>query len=148
PKWWPTTTNQRKHRAIGELERIIEKLVQERKLQLKDHGDLLSYMVFAADEEGQMTKQQLRDEIMTLIFAGHETTAHALTWGWYLLSTHPEQTAKLVDELDRVLQDRPITIADLANLPYLENVVKETMRVIPSVWAYMREPQEDIVLGG
>jgi cytochrome P450 len=85
---------------------------------------------------------------MTLIFAGHETTAHALTWTWYLLAKNPDKVAKMREELDRVLRGRRIDVADLSNLPYLKMVVKESLRLLPSVWAYAREAQRDLVIEG
>ncbi|UCF45660.1 MAG: cytochrome P450, partial [Myxococcales bacterium] len=85
---------------------------------------------------------------MTLIFAGHETTAHALTWTWYLLAKNPDKVAKMREELDRVLQGRRIEVEDLSNLPYLEMVVKESLRLLPSVWAYARQAQRDLVIEG
>jgi cytochrome P450 len=105
-------------------------------------------MVFVEDEQGRMSDQQLRDEAMTLIFAGHETTAHALTWAWYLLAKNPDTAAKLREEVDQVLGSRRIDVSDLPNLPYLEMVIKETLRLMPSVWAYAREAQRDVVIEG
>ncbi|UCH30248.1 MAG: cytochrome P450, partial [Myxococcales bacterium] len=91
---------------------------------------------------------QLRDEAMTLIFAGHETTAHALVWTWYLLAKNPEKTAKLREELERVVGDRRVEVDDLPTLPYLEMTVKESLRLMPSVWAYAREAQRNLVIEG
>jgi cytochrome P450 len=104
----------------------------------------------AVDEESGkgMTNQQLRDEIMTLFLAGHETTANALTWIWYLLSQHPAVDAKLGEELDRVLEGRGPTAADLPQLPYTEMVVRESMRLYPPAPGFAREPIEDVRLGG
>jgi cytochrome P450 len=95
-----------------------------------------------------MSDKQLRDEAMTLIFAGHETTAHALTWTWYLLAKNPDKVAKMRDELTRVLQGRRADVEDLPNLPYLEMVVKESLRLLPSVWAYARQAQRDLIIEG
>ena len=95
----------------------------------EDRGDLLSMLLHAQDEESgrRMTDRQLRDECMTLFLAGHETTANTLAWAWFLLSGHPEAEARLHDELDRVLDGRPPTLADLPRLPYTESVVNETL---------------------
>ncbi|MDH3728308.1 MAG: cytochrome P450, partial [Myxococcales bacterium] len=91
PDWWPTAKNRRKKRAIAKIEEIIRRVLDERRTTKKDRGDLFSHMVFVEDEQGGMSDKQLRDEAMTLIFAGHETTAHALTWTWYLLAKNPDK---------------------------------------------------------
>jgi cytochrome P450 len=95
-----------------------------------------------------MSLQQLRDEVMTLLLAGHETTAVSLSWIWSLLSTHPEVEQKLWDELAHILNGRSPTMQDLAALPYTERVVKEAMRVYPPVWALTRTALEDFDIGG
>jgi len=148
PDWWPTSENRRKKAAIAEIEKIIARVHQERLTHQEDRGDLFSHMVFVEDEQGRMSDKQLRDETMTLIFAGHETTAHALTWTWYLLATHSDKVEKMHEELERVVGDRRIEVKDLPNLPYLEMVVKETLRLLPSVWAYARQAQRDLVIDG
>ena len=148
PDWWPAADNRRKKRAIAKIEEIIRRAHQERLRNQTDRGDLFSHMVFAEDEEGRMSDKQLRDEAMTLIFAGHETTAHALTWTWYLLAKNPHKVAKLRAELERVVGGRRVEVQDLPNLPYLEMVVKESLRLMPSVWAYARQAQCDLVIEG
>jgi cytochrome P450 len=95
-----------------------------------------------------MSDKQLRDEAMTLIFAGHETTAHALTWTWYLLAKNPDKVAKIREELGSVLNGRRAEVEDLPNLLYLEMVVKESLRLLPSVWSYARQAQRDLVVEG
>jgi cytochrome P450 len=148
PDWWPTAENRRKRRAIAKIEDIIRRVHEERLTNRKDRGDLFSHMVFVGDEQGRMSDKQLRDEAMTLIFAGHETTAHALTWTWYLLAKNPDKVAKMREELGQVLGGRRVGVEDLANLPYLEMVVKESLRLLPSVWAYARQAQRDLVIEG
>ncbi len=148
PKWWPSKANRQKILAIREIEGIIHDIINERRASGEDRGDLLSMLVFAKDDAGGgMTDQQLRDESMTLFFAGHETTAHALTWMWFLLARHPAVQTRLKEELRGVLGDRSLTVADLPNLPYLDMVVKESMRILPSVWSFMRQPIEDTQIG-
>ncbi|MCA9528860.1 MAG: cytochrome P450 [Myxococcales bacterium] len=148
PRWWPSAGNRRKMRAIGDMERVIRSHVQARRTEGRDHGDLMSHLVFVTDDEGSaMTERQLRDEMMTLFFAGHETTAGVLTWAWWLLATHPDKLATLREELDRVVGRAPIRVEDLPNLPYLEKVVKESLRLQPSVWCYMREATKDLRMG-
>ena len=85
---------------------------------------------------------------MTLFFAGHETTAHAMTWMWYLLARNPSVTSRLVSDIDRVTGGAPLALAHLGQLPWLEQTVKEAMRLLPSVWVYMKEPTEDVEVGG
>ncbi|MGB5694514.1 MAG: cytochrome P450 [Polyangiales bacterium] len=148
PGWWPTADNRRKKRAISSIEQIIRRVHAERRSNNKDRGDLFSHMVFVEDEHGGMSDEQLRDEAMTLIFAGHETTAHALTWTWYLLAKNPDKVAKMREELDRVLGGRRVEVDDLPLLPYLEMAVKESLRLLPSVWAYARQAQRDLVIEG
>ena len=148
PRWWPTEANRRKYKAIHALEEIIWRVLADRRKNGEDRGDLFSHMVFARDDAGGMSDKQLRDESMTLIFAGHETTAHALTWTWYLLAKHPEIAARVREELTRVLGSERVTVEHLPQLTYLESVLKESLRVLPSVWAYAREAQEDLTLAG
>jgi cytochrome P450 len=89
----------------------------------------------------------MRDELMTLIFAGHETTAHTLTWAWYLLASNRDKLEKAQRELDETIGDRAIGIDDLRELPYLEMCLKESLRRLPAVWIYGREAQTDLRLG-
>jgi cytochrome P450 len=112
--------------------------------------DLLSALLAAvdADDGTRMSDQQLRDEMMTLFLAGHETTANALTWTWYLLSQHPHLEARLVDETNRVLKGRDPGATDLQNLPFSEMVVREAMRLYPPAPGFTREPIEDVTIGG
>jgi cytochrome P450 len=148
PRWWPSERNKRMVRALDSMNGVIERLITARRKQKEDRGDLMSHIVFAADEEGSMSAQQMRDELMTLIFAGHETTAHTLTWAWYLLATNRDKLAKAQREIDETLGNRPIGIDDLRQLPYLEMCLKESLRRLPAVWIYGREAQTDLHLGG
>jgi cytochrome P450 len=95
-----------------------------------------------------MTDRQLRDEMMTLFLAGHETTAIVLAWTWYLLASHPDAATKLAEELDQVLGGRAPTMADLPRLRYTEHIVQESMRLYPPAYVIGREPLEKCVLGG
>lgn len=148
PRWWPSPANRRKVKAIDDIEQIVMGLVTGARATGEDKGDLMSMLVGARYEDGTaMGDKQLRDELMTLVFAGHETTAHSLVWMWYLLSRHPHVLRRLTSELDAHLGRRPPNIDDLADLPYLGRVVKEAMRLMPSVWTFMREPMEDVKIG-
>jgi cytochrome P450 len=148
PKWWPGATNKRKLKAIADIENIVQGIIDERRASKQDRGDLLSMMVFAQDEEGKgMNNTELRDQAMTLIFAGHETTAMALSWMAYLMGQHQDVVQKMRDEIQEAVGDGILSVSDLPKLPYLEMVVKESMRILPSVWAFMREPTEDVQMG-
>jgi cytochrome P450 len=150
PDWIPTPLNLRVERAARRLDRLILSIIAERRRSGEDRGDLLSLLLHAQDEESgrRMSDHQLRDEVMTLFMAGHETTANTLAWVWYLLANHPESEAKLRAELDQVLGDRPPMIADFPRLRYAGMVVTEALRVYPTVWMLGREAIEPVELGG
>lgn len=149
PLWIPTATNRRFKQAVGRLNALIYRFIDERRKSGKDNGDLLSMLLMAQGDDGsQMTDIQVRDEAMTLFGAGHETTAVTLTWAWYLLSQHPDVEARLHEELAAVLGGRAPTIADLPNLPYTDMVIKETMRLYPPAFTASRQMLEPITLGG
>jgi cytochrome P450 len=150
PEWIPTRRNMREKRALARLDGILQQLIWTRRASGEARGNLLSMLLMAVDEDSgaRMSDRQLRDEMMTLFLAGHETTANALTWTWYLLSRHPHVEARLVDELQRVLAGRAPTAADLPNLPYTEMIVREAIRLYPPAPGFAREPIEDVVIGG
>ncbi|HLX37846.1 MAG TPA: cytochrome P450 [Candidatus Binataceae bacterium] len=148
--WLPTPANLRFNRAVRELRSLVLDIIAKRRAEGRDYGDLLSMLLAVRDEEtGEgMNNEQLRDEMLTLILAGHETTATALSWIWYLLSQHPEVEAKLHAELDAVLGGRAPTMADLASLSYTGMVVDESMRIFPPVWAVGRAAiADDEIMG-
>jgi len=133
------------------LDAIIYRLIEERRRSGRDHGDLLSMLLLAQDIEGdggQMTDAQLRDELMTIFLAGHETTANAMTWTWYLLSQNPEVEAKLHQEIDEVLEGRLPVFDEVARLKYTEMVLAESMRLYPPAWALGRMALNDFEIGG
>ncbi len=140
----------RLRRARKTLDKIIYKIIDERRLTSEDRGDLLSMLLLAQDEDDgtAMSDKQIRDEVMTLFLAGHETTANAMTWTWYLLSQNPEKEAKLHEEIDRVLAGRVPAIDDVPNLKYTEHVIAESMRLYPPAWAVGRYAVEDHQLDG
>lgn len=149
PRWWPTRRNRRKMRAIRDIENIVHAVVSERRESGRDHGDLLSMLMAARDESGQgLSDTELRDQCMTIFFAGHETTAHAMTWTWYLLAQYPEIAQRLADEIDAATGGEPLTVRHLPQLPYLEMTVQESMRILPSVWVFIKEPTEDTEIRG
>jgi len=141
----------RRSRAAREtLDRIIYAMIAERRTSPSDRGDLLSMLLMAQDEEagGQgMSDLEVRDEAMTIFLAGHETTANALAWTWYLLSQTPEVEAALHEEIDRVLGGRLPTVADIPALPFVEKVVTESMRLYPPAWIIGRRALEDYEVG-
>jgi cytochrome P450 len=147
----PLPATRRFNRARARLDRTVLRLIAERRASGEDTGDLLSMLLLAQDVEGDgrgMTDEQLRDECMTLLLAGHETTANALTWTWYLLSQHPEVEAKLHAELDEALEGRVPTFEDLRRLPYTERVLTESMRLYPPAWVIGRRAVADVPVGG
>jgi cytochrome P450 len=141
----PLPFMKRFERARETLDRIIYRMIRERRESGEDKGDLLSMLLMAVDDEdrasGGMTDLQVRDEAMTLFLAGHETTANALTWTWYLLSQHPQIAARMHAEIDAVLGDREKTpgVDDLPQLKYVEMVLAEGMRLYPPAWAIGRK---------
>lgn len=140
--------HRRQAQAVDELKRIVDDIIRERAARGEDAGDLLSMLLAARDEDGQpMSGSQLRDEVITLFTAGHETTANAVTWTLCLLAQHPDIECKLRAELAG-LHGTPPTVRDLQRLPYLEQVVKESMRLYPPAGGATREPIEDVDLGG
>jgi len=149
PEWIPTASNRKRKEAVRALDEIVMGIINERRASAEDQGDLLSMLMMATDEDGHgMTDRQLRDEAVTLVLAGHETTANALAWTWYLLSEHPEVESKLHAELTRVLGDRLPTPEDLRQLEYADMVIKESMRLYPPIPSIARLANEDMVIGG
>lgn len=145
----PTPGHRRYFNAVSEIDRIVYRIIGERRASGSDEGDLLSMLLEAQDEDGsQMTDAQLRDEVMTLFLAGHETTALALSWSWYLLASNPEAEKKFHAELDEVLGGRAPEVSDLPKLAYTEMIAKETMRLYPPAYAVGREAIEETELGG
>lgn len=138
-----------RHRATQDLNRIIDGIIRERRASSEQRGDLLGTLLRVRDADGKpMNDAQLRDEVMTLFLAGHETTALSLSWTCYLLAQHPEVEAKLVEELRAVLGDREPATDDVPRLRYTEMVLKESMRLYPAVWGIGRRAIADCEIGG
>ena len=138
-------------RALAELDSIIFRIIEDRRASPEDRGDLLSMLMLAADDEGtgqRMDDRQLRDEIVTIFLAGHETTANTLAWTLYLLSLNPHCEAKMMTEIGEVLGQRSATSADFGALVYTKQVISESMRLYPPAWALGRSPTEDYAMGG
>lgn len=148
----PLPQNKRFQKARERLDATIYRIINERRKDGEDHGDLLSMLLLAQDEEdrsgGGMTDEQVRDESMTIFLAGHETTANALTWTFYLLSQHPDVEAKLHEELDRILEGKTPAMDDVARLKYTEMILTEAMRLYPPAWAVGRLSVREHEVGG
>jgi cytochrome P450 len=150
PFWVPTPGNLRARRAIRRLDAIVDRIIAERRAITDDRGDLLSMLVQAqdADDGTRMTPRQLRDEVMTIFLAGHETTAVTLSWTWYLLAQHPEVRARLDAELRAALDGRPPAAEDLPRLAYTAAIVSESLRLFPPAYGLGRQAAGATTLGG
>ena len=149
PSWLPTLRNIRAALATRRLNKIIYRIIGQRRTAGDDAGDLLSMLLHAQDEDGsRMTDRQLRDEVITLFLAGHETTALALSWTWWLLAQHPQVEEKLHAELNSLLGGRTPTLENLPKPCYLDHVITESMRLYPPAWGMARLTIEDAEIGG
>jgi cytochrome P450 len=147
----PVPGTLRMRRARERLDATIYRAIAERRASTDDRDDLLGMLLAARDDEGDgrgMTDLQLRDELLTLFLAGHETTANALAWTWHLLALNPGAEARLHEELRTVLAGRAPAAADYGALPYTRAVFAESMRLHPPAWTVGREPLEDFAAGG
>ncbi len=145
----PLPSNRRFRRAQERLDATVYRIIAERRASGEDRGDLLSMLLQAEDDDRTpMTARQVRDEAMTLFLAGHETTANALTWSFYLLSQHPAVADRLRAELDAVLGGRLPTVEDISRLSYTANALTESMRLYPPAWVIGRETIRDYALNG
>lgn len=150
PEWLPTPGNARFKKAVAALDEVVLGLIAERRRTQEKKPDLLAMLMESVDpESGEgMTDAQLRDEVMTIFLAGHETTANTLAWTVMLLGQAPEVMRRAVAEVDAVVGARPVTMEDLPKLPYIANVVKESLRLYPPVWSLGRRVVEDDVVEG
>ena len=148
PLAWPI--HRRYHRAVRQLDAVVQRIITERRQRSQDRADLLSMLLKAQDEDDGsfMTDAELRDEVRSLLLAGHETTANALTWAWYLLMRHPDWYDRLHDEVANVLQGRAPGVEDLPNLPLTQQIFKETLRLYPPASLLNREVIKPIEVGG
>ena len=147
PDWLPTSENRQYHAAIETLEGVIDDVVAERRRDGIEGDDLLSILLRAKDD-GQIGDKQVRDEAMTMLLAGHDTTALTLTYALYLLSEHPEAEQRLQAEVDEVLDGNRPGMTDIPNLEYTRWVLDEAMRLYPPVYTMFRQPTEEVDLGG
>jgi len=145
----PLVFSRREGRAIRHLNEIIGGIIRERRASDQHREDLLDMLLRARDADGKpMSDMQLRDEVMTLFLAGHETTAIALSWACHLIAQNPLVETRLADELRTVLGGRALTLEDLPRLRYTEMVLKETLRLYPAVWGIGRRAIAECELGG
>jgi len=145
----PVPKLRRARMARARLDAIIYRMIADRRSSGGDRGDLLSMLLAAQDEDDGrgMTDLQVRDEAMTIFLAGHETTANALTWTWFLLSGAPDVEARLHDEIARALEGRLPSVTDLPSLPFVERVVTESMRLYPPAWIIGRRAIDEYRVG-
>jgi cytochrome P450 len=153
PFWIPDSIplpgNIRYRRGVQRMDRLVARIIAERRDKAGDRGDLLSLLMQARDEAGRpMSEGQIRDEVITMLLAGHETTALTVSWTWYLLGLHPAADAQLAAEVREVLGGRPPTIDDLPRLRFTGQVVSEAMRLYPPAYAIGREALKDCEIGG
>jgi cytochrome P450 len=148
--WLPLPALNPSQQRIAQLDAIVYHMIQARRQDNVDTGDLISVFLAATDEEtGEpISDRQVRDEVVTLFLAGHETTAQTLAWIWVLLAQHPDVEAKLHAELSQILDGCPPTLADLPQLIYTEAIIKEALRLYPSTWVLFREALVDLELDG
>ncbi|MGO0059288.1 cytochrome P450 [Brevibacillus fluminis] len=148
----PTKGNREFQQAAELLDKTIYAIIDARRKEPPgtEHTDLLAMLLAARDEEDGtgMSDKQVRDEVMTIFVAGHETTANTLSWTWYLLSQHPEIEARFHQELDEVLEGRVPAVDDIPHLPYVNQIVQESMRLYPAAWMINREVVEEVEIGG
>ena len=138
PEWIPRPNAHRASRAFGESDRVIRRVIEERR---RNDGpdDLLTMLLAVPDGEEPMSAKEVRDHVATIFTAGHDTTANALTWTFYLLSQHPAELRRLEDELDRVVGDRAATADDVPNLVFTRMVIEESMRLYPPAHTISRQ---------
>lgn len=145
----PTKKNRELKHAVESLREMIDRIIEQRRTKdKKETDDLLSSLLAAWDEEGnELTEEELRDQVMTIFLAGHETTAHTLSWTWYLLSQHPEVETKLSHEMNEVLSGRAPRYQDVRQLRYATQIIQESMRLYPAAWAIPRQVVKRVEIG-
>src|SRR5262245_1198264 len=149
PLWVPTPRNLRAKAGVRRIERIIYRIIAERRASGRDAGDLLSTLLQVQDEDGsRMNDRQLRDETITLFLAGHETTASTLSWTWWLLAQNPAIEKRFHEELYGVLGGRAPALDDLPKLTYLGHVLTESLRLYPPAWGMARLAEEEHEIAG
>jgi cytochrome P450 len=148
PGWLPSPARRRLERGVAELDRIIYGMIERRRSgQDPARPDLLQALIAAAEDGDALTEREVRDQLITMFLAGHETTSHALTWTWMLLARHRDVRARLHDEIGRVVGEGRVSYADLERLVYTEQVLSEAMRLYPPAFMLARRASEDTQIG-
>jgi cytochrome P450 len=149
PAWVPTPGNVKLRRSVRELDGAVRRMMDERGSAPADvPSDMLDLLIASTDEDGaRLRTEEIRDQVVTFIVAGHETVASALTWAWALLAAHPEAQRRLQAESDEVLDGRPATFADYPRLPFARAVLDEALRLYPPAWLITRRADEADELG-
>jgi cytochrome P450 len=150
PEWFPLPHQQACREAVATLDRMVYRIIRERRESGQDPDDLLSMLLSARDEEtGEgMTDLEIRDEVMVTLFGGYEATADALTWTWYLLGEHPAVDETMREEIEAVVGGRTPTFEDVSRLTYTAQVFQEAMRLYPPFWFYNRTSREEDEING
>ncbi len=149
PAWVPTPTNRRLHRAMGALESLLEELIETRRDDSANRNDLLSLLLAAeADDGATLSEREIRDQLITFLFAGHETTALALTYALHAIGHNPAVGQRLREEIAAVTGGDPPGLSELPELSYTDRVLTETLRLYPPAYALFREATEDVAVGG
>ncbi|MGA0129998.1 MAG: cytochrome P450 [Candidatus Nanopelagicales bacterium] len=153
PEWLPTPNNQKMSKALKQLNGAVSRILKERasdnlKPGVEREIDMLDLLIAAHDAEDVLSDDELRDQIVTFLVAGHETVASSLTWTWWLLAANPEKQKAVIEEVDRVLAARTPTIKDVNDLVYTKAVVDEALRIFPPGWVVSRRALGEDVLGG
>jgi cytochrome P450 len=151
PLWVPSPGNRRFHEARLAIDRVVYRIINERRERHEDQADLLAHLLRAVEDGDSrgMTSTQLRNETLTLLLSGHETTASALSWTWFLLATHPEIERRLRSEVAEVIGDaREPSLEDISHLEYTGMVLNEALRLYPPIWVLERRAIADDVIGG
>ena len=148
PSWLPTRQNRQERHALQSLDAVIFRIINQRRREGGDKGDLLSMLLLAYEEDSdEQSVQRVRDEVISMFLAGHETTSNTLTWAWCLLSQHPSAAEKLHQELGDVLGGRTPTMQDIERLTYTGMIIRETLRLYPPVWVIPRDVISDVTIG-
>ena len=146
---WPLPRHLRMKKAVAMLDEVVYRVIADGRKAGVDRGDVLSMLLLAKDDDGtSLTDTQVRDEVMTLLLAGHETTANTLTWTWYELGRNPNVLAQIETEIKKTIGDRRVTMEDLPSLPYTLAVIEESMRLHPPAYITGRETKNEVELGG